>query len=117
MSEPQKSEMAKHSGMQVNGMATSVEDLVAQLSTAALPKIRLGTGRTNRPLRSTQKPAVREFHIWRAATQGTRVLSGTIDLPERGILLLMGHGAHFNGTTFRGAFIVAAAACKNVGHS
>lgn len=90
--------------VQAQGSISSIDGLAGALSPPALPDICLGDAGASqgRPVRSAQRPATKEFHVWRVTTEGSRVYSGTVELPERSILLLTGHGVHFHGTSFRG---------------
>lgn len=84
--------------MQASPVINNVDDLVAAMSSLPGSHLSLGTA----PLQ-VRPPPDRTFHVWRAATYGCSVHDGAIELSERGVLLLTGRGAHFQGTTFTGA--------------
>lgn len=88
--------------LQGPGEIPTIEAFAARLSPPAAPGIQLGNAGSSRPLRSVQRPAAGEIHVWRAETQGSHVHSGALELPDRCILLLTGLGVHFHGTAFRG---------------
>lgn len=78
---------------------TTINGLTAAVSSPRAHRLRLR--RAPLGTSSTLGPGG-AFLVWRAVTTGCAIHSGTLELPEGGLLLLAGSGAHFHGTTFKG---------------
>lgn len=88
--------------LQSGSSISDIEDLVSAISSPKLLHMHLPTA----PLRTRCEfpaPGGNSFAVWRAPSAGCIVQSGTVELPERGLLLLTGCGVRFYGTTFTGA--------------
>lgn len=89
------------SAFQIGSNVACIEDFAAALSLQKVYSLVL----RKEQLRARNLPDGLEFSImvWRAATNGAIVTGGSFKLHSSGLLLLVGDGVHFHGTTFSGA--------------
>lgn len=78
----------------------SIEALVAAMSANHTHYLDLQQSTLRREVRAQAQTS---FLVWRTHTAGCLVVSGTVELPRHGVLLLTGHGARFRDVTFTGA--------------
>ena len=100
--------------MQGNATVISIETLVAALSYRHAERLNLQQQRIRREVGAQARAA---FLVWRAATSGALVVSGTVELPEHGVLLLEGHGVTFHDVSFEGAALSPPPPCLPLPHA
>lgn len=97
--------------MQGTSGVTSTDKLAAALSSPRQLRLQLSPSTV---LRNDHEVGCADgMLVWRVLTTGTDVNSGTIVLPDAGILLLTGHGANFHDTTFTGTLFPQFLALKS----